>query len=198
MADDIRSEHDDLVRLLQSRGFELTALLDWIAGPTPPEAVPYLIEALGAEQRTDGVREIIARALTDRRFKAAAPALLQAFTVARDKSALWSLGNALATVGFPKVLWPEILSAAADPRYGDGRQMIVWRLHRIKHPDTISILETLVAEHGVDAFAVIALGYAGTADTLNKLAHLSLEGRSVLFKREVPKAIKRLKAKLGV
>jgi hypothetical protein len=196
MENDFRREHDDLVNDLNACGFQIEALQEWISGRTPGEAVPFLIEALRAAQ-SDDLREMLARALTEPRFKAAAPALVEAFRRTANEAARWAIGNALATVGFPKPLWPEILNIAADPKYGSSRQMIVWRLHRIQLPETVPLLQMLLLEPPVDAFAVMALGYAGDNSSLRVLEWQSLDGRSPLFKREVPKAIKRLKTRLG-
>jgi HEAT repeat protein len=122
--------------------------------------------------------------------------LLKKFVQVRGDGVRWAIANALVYLGFSRQSWDEILRLAADTSYGGGRQNLVKRLHRIKSPAVEPTLLSLLDDPDVDAFAASSLGRRGGQRALAKLQSLDLSGRSVLTKREVPKAIERLRRRL--
>ena len=177
-------------------GFELNSISDWVNGSTPREAEEVLLRylATAAEPR---LVDAIARALTQKGFRAAVPTLLRKFAEVDNNNVRWAIGNAIVFHGFQRAEWPVVLSYATEQRYGIGRQHLVWRLHRIKLPQVENILLTLIHDPDVDAFAVMALGRCGGKEALDRLRTVALTGRSKLMQREVPKAIQRIVVRCG-
>jgi hypothetical protein len=145
---------------------------------------------------SDDLAEAIARALTQKNFQNALPALLRRFERTSSDAARWAIGNAIAYHPWPKDLWEKILALAVDPKFGRGRQNLVWRLHRINLRVVEPRLITLVEDRDVDAFALIALRYCGSIETWKALETLDPTGRTPLFKRELAKIAKRLRERL--
>jgi hypothetical protein len=190
-----RAELDALTVDLREHGFQIETVNDWASGRTPPAAESALIFWLEQSIRED-TREVVVRMLTQKDFRNAVPALLRQFARSDSDSTRWSISNAVAHIGFSRQHWPDILRLVANPRFGRGRQNLVSVLHRVRLPETEGVLLGLLDDRDVDAFAVTALSYCGSYATCQHLRGLSLEGRSPLFQREVPKAIRRLERKL--
>jgi hypothetical protein len=188
-------EHALLLASLHRSGLEVASIQEWINGRTPLDAAPILIEHLEGCTSED-LKDALARALTQREFKAAIPALLRQFALVVNDDVRWAIGQAIAVLGFPKPFWPEILRLASSREYGRGRQNLVWRLHRIRLPEVERIWMGLVSDQDVDAFAVMALGYCGSHESYEFLRALDTSARTVLVRREVPKAVKRLAKRL--
>lgn len=188
-------EHERLIGDLRKNGFVVEDIWDWVNGPAPGASESILLSHL--EQVTsDRLAEAIARALTQKNFRNALPTLLRRFERTSSDGARWAIGNAIAFQPWPKDVWENILTLAADPKFGRGRQNLVWRLHRIKLPAVEPTLIKLVEDRDVDAFALIALRYCGSIETWKALGTIDPTGRTVLFKRELKKIAKRLDERL--
>ena len=187
-------EHERLISDLRQNGFVVEDIWDWVNGPAPAASESILLSHL-EHVTSDKLVEAIARALTQKNFRDALPALLRRFERTPSDGAGWAIGNAIAFQPWPKNLWEKILSLAADPRLG-GRENLVWRLHRIKLPAVEPTLIKLVEDRDVDAFALIALRYCGSIETWKALGRIDPTGRTVLFKRELKKIAKRLDERL--
>jgi hypothetical protein len=192
----LEPQHELLVAELRRRGYQLTSIYDWVNGPAPVEAEEILLRHLASAVEPRTV-EGIARALTQKGFRAAVPTLLRRFAEIEDNSARWAIANAIVYHGFNRTDWPVVLSYVVERRFGIGRQNLVWRLHRIKLPETETVLLSLIDDPDVDSFAVTALGRCGGREALERLRTVALKGRSKLMQREVPKAIRRLEVRYG-
>ncbi|HEV7488153.1 MAG TPA: hypothetical protein VGQ65_20965 [Thermoanaerobaculia bacterium] len=189
-------EHDRLISDLRQNGFAVEDIWDWVNGLTPAGAESILISHLELDT-SDRLVEAIARALTQKNFTNALPALLRRFERAREEYGTgWVIGNAIACQPWPKHLWETILSLAADPKFGRNRQMLVWCLHQIKLPAVEPTLIKLVDDQNVGAHALIALRRGGSIESWKTLRTVDPTGRSVLFKRELKKIAKRLDKRL--
>ena len=188
-------EHERLISDLRQNGFVVEDIWDWVNGVTPVAAESILISHL-ERVTSDKLAEGIARTLTQKNFKNVLPALLRSFERTSSYGTGWVIGNAIALQPWPKNLWEKILSLAADPKFRRARQLLVWRLHRIKLPAVEPTLIKLVEDRDVDAFALIALRYCGSIETWKALGRIDPTGRSVLFKRELKKIAKRLEERL--
>lgn len=190
-------EHAQLLGDLRRSGIEVSDIWSWANGSTPFAAEGVLVSYV-ERVTNERLREGIARALTQKPFQNAVPALLRAFRASTDDSTRWAISSAIAFHGFPRESWSDILALAADARFGRGRQNFVQRLHRIRLPGVESTLLALIDDPDVDAFAVMSLGHCGSPIAYRHLSGVALANRSALFKREVPKALKRLVRRLGV
>ena len=173
----------------------LTTLQDWITERTPRAAEHLLLGWLD-QTESDEVRELIARVLTQKGFGRSVGALIKAFRVASNDGTRWAIGNAIVHIGFTQNHWSELVDLASERRLGPGRQMIVGALHRLKAPDTESVLLSLLNDGDVDAFALRALSFCSSDLTYEHLQTLSGEGRSPLFKRTLTSALRRLEKRL--
>lgn len=188
-------EHERLLSDLRQTGFALQDIWDWVNGPAPVGSESILLSHL-EYATSEKLVEGIARALTQKNFRNAVPALLQRFVRTSCDSARWAIANAIAYQPFPKHLWEDILAVAVDPKFGSGRQNLVWRLHRVKLPGVETTLLELVDDPDVDAFALMALKYCGSFETYETLRRIDPAGKSLLFKRELTKTVKRLEKRL--
>ncbi len=170
----------------------VSSVWDLVNTPDTPyaSAAPILIRHL--EVATDErLVEGIARALTNKAFRAAMPALIQQFRAVTNDAARWAIGNAIAAVAW-KGHENAILELAANPAFGSGRQMLVWRLHRIKDRSVEPLLISLLGDPTVDAFAASALGYCGGRNALDALQSMNFSDRTLHTKKAVPKAIAKI------
>ena len=195
MDTDYDRQHAQLIADLRRAGHDVSDVWQWVNGRTPDSAGTILIHHLRLATH-ERLREGIARALTEKAFKHAVPALLELFQKSRDDSTRWAIGNAIAFLGFPKLYWNDVLRVVANPLYGRGRQNLVLRLHRIKLPIVEQTLLGLIDDADVDVFAVIALSYCGTSNAYEALSRLDVSARSPLFQREVPKALRRIQKRM--
>lgn len=193
---DILPEHAALLADLHTAGFAPNSVYDWVNGSTPPAAEEILLAHL-ANATEPATVEGIVRALTQRGFKSAVPILVRKFGDVPEEHVRWAIANAIAYHGFRRTDWPQILKYAEDPRFGTGRQNLVAVLHRIKGPEVEALLIRLIQDPDVDAFAVMALGRCGGNRAREALQSLTLADRTPLMQREVPKAIKRIEARMG-
>src|SRR5436190_5171237 len=190
-----RREHAELVADLRRNGFDVESLNEWVQGHTPLGAQTVLLRHLDS-CATDDMKDFIARVMTQKGFEDAVPALLRAFESCVDDSARWGIANAVAYLGIRRQHWSHVLRLAANPQLGRGRQSLVGKLHHVKTSETEALLCRLVEDVDVDAFAVAALGHCGGHRALKVLQEANIEGRTPLFKREVPKAIARIERRI--
>ena len=193
---DILPEHAALLADLHSAGFAPNSVDDWVNGATPAAAEEILLRHLSSATEPATVEGIV-RALTQRGFKAAVPILVRKFGEVPEDHVRWAIANAVAYHGFRRADWPQLLEYAEDPRFGPGRQNLVAVLHRIKRPEVEGLLIRLIQDPDVDAFAVMALGRCGGNRARQALQSLALADRTPLMRREVPKAMKRIEARIG-
>lgn len=190
-----RREHAELIADLRRNGFDIESLNEWMQSRTPLAAQSILLRHLD-RCTTDDMKNFIARVMTQKGFEGAVPSLLDAFESCLNDSARWAIAYVVAYLGIRKQHWQQVLRLVADPQFGGGRQNLVGKLHHIKASETEPLLVHLIDDADVDAFAVSALGYCGGDTALKVLQAINTEGRTPLFKREVPKAIMRIERRI--
>jgi len=120
-------------------------------------AIPTLIEWLPRISNPD-LKADVARALSVKWAKPAAiPVLLQEFERAEDDLLRWAIANALDVVADDSA-FDQIARWAADPQYGDARQMLVLALGHSNDPAAFDLLVSLLSDPAVAGHAVVALG----------------------------------------
>ena len=190
-----RREEDFLLADLQSAGYSVASVWDWVNSPAPPGAIPILVRHL-VRVEDEKLVEALARALTTRGNPAALPALFNQFRRVRSPEVGWAIANAIVTIGFRPEHWPTVLELAAEPRYGRARQPMVQSLRHVRLPEVQAVLHGLLHEPEVAAFAAAALGYCGTDESHRHLVALDVSSGTPLLRREVRKALQRLEERL--
>ena len=188
-------EEDSLLADLESAGYSVASVWDWVNSPTPPGAIPILVSHLDRVE-DENLVEALARALTTRGNRQALPALFSQFRRVRSPVVGWAIANAIVTIGFRLEHWPTVLELAAEPRYGLARQPLVQSLRHVRLPEVLAVLHGLLHEPEVAAFAAAALGYCGTDESHRHLAALDVSSGTPLLRREVGKALQRLEERL--
>jgi HEAT repeat protein len=188
--------HVELLRDLRAAGHSLESIWDWVNHPVySPDALPILLRHL--EQTPDErLVEGIARALTDKRYRAAERPLVRAFARVENEYVRWAVGNAITTVGF-RESEAEILAYCANPRFGTSRELLVGELYRIKRPEVEPLLISLLADERLDYFAASALQRIGGPVVLQALRALDVSSRSVRTRKKVPRVIAHLEARVA-
>ena len=190
-------EHRDLVLSLRKPGFQLNTLEDWIRQPGPQSAEEKLVEAL-VTSTDENLTETLACVLSHPQYKSPLPALIERFREVQNNSVRWQIGDAISRKRFLKKHWLELLELAGSSRFGTARQMVVNRLHRIKLSQVEPLLLSLLSDPEVDGWAASALCYCGGEHSLEVLRDFRFDrGCTPLLKREVPKAISKIQARLG-
>jgi hypothetical protein len=123
-------------------------------------AVPVLIEWL-PRISDPNVKDAMARSLTGQRGARGEGArrLIEEFRrpeYAEDKTLLWAIGNALATLAGPADA-DAIIEMLRDRRYGIARQMLCDALIRTRDTRQTEILIDLIADDDVAGHAISAL-----------------------------------------
>ena len=188
--------HTALLDDLRAAGYSVASIWDWVNAPVyAPEALPIMLRHL--EQTSDErLIEGIARALTNKRYRAAERPLVRTFARVENELVRWAVANAITIVGFRESV-DEILAYCADPRFGMSRELLVGELYRIKRPEVEPLLISLLADERLDYFAASALQRAGSAAALRALRLLDLSGRSVRTRKKVPRVIAYLEARVA-
>jgi hypothetical protein len=119
------------------------------------------------------------RTLTDEE-KAKAPA----------QSLAWAIGNALSIVDV-KGFEEQLIELCENQSYGMARQMIVWSLNRVCHPDAEEAAVDLLDDEDVRLHAIIALGKMKSRRALPKLQMLLVD-KAAGISRESRKAIAKI------
>ena len=185
-----------LLKDLRAGGYSLESIWDWVNSPVnAPEAVPILVDHL--EQAEDErLIEGIARALTNKHYRAAEHALVRTFARVQNETRRWAVANAIVTVGF-RESEQAVLAYCADPRFGMSRELLVGELYRIKRPEVEPLLISLLDDRRLDYFAASALERVGGAIALGALRALDLSGRSPRTRTKVPRVVARLEARVA-
>ncbi len=185
-----------LLHDLRAAGYSLESIWEWVNQPVEaPDAVPILTAHLERAE-DEALVERIARALTNKRYRAAERPLVRTFARVQNESRRWAIANAIATVGF-RDSESEILAYCADPRFGMSRELLVGELYRIRRPGVESLLISLLADPRLDYFAASALQRVGSADALRALRAMDLAERSPRTRKKVPRVIARLEARVA-
>ena len=148
---------EELARL----GIEVDFLADLINKPVDYQrAIPLLLEWLPQMEDPD-VKEVLVRALTDRRWAkpVAARPLIEEFRktpVDTQPSLKWAIGNALAEVADASV-FEELVELIRDRKHGRGRKMLTLALARTKDPRAVPVLVELLNDEQMVGPAVAGL-----------------------------------------
>ncbi|WP_370943268.1 HEAT repeat domain-containing protein [Amycolatopsis sp. cg5] len=122
-------------------------LLDWLRHVD--ERVP--------EPDLGKVREGLVRALTVPEARpVAAPELIRQFQEVDELTVRWAIGNALSVV-YDDSVFDQLEPLVREPRFGQGRQMLVHGLGRSRHPRAPGLLVELLSDDDVAAHALTAL-----------------------------------------
>jgi len=161
--------------------------------------LPVLLDWLERAQDSS-VRQMIVRALTDRRVRgSAAPALVRAFRrpLPPDEaehaeywgysSYLWTVGNALSVVADDSV-FEDIVELAADRRYGRAREMLLVALGNMRDPRAVPVLVGLLTDPDVAGHAVVGLRKLKPPEARDALVPF-LDDERAWVRREARKAI---------
>lgn len=188
-------EGRSVVLELRKTGHDITSLWDWVNRPVPDDVEEKTLQRYLEQAVSASVTEALARILTQRRFKASTPLLIQKFRKAEDKSARWAIGNAISSKRYLKNCWPDLLELATNPAFGSARAPIVERLHRIKLPEVEPILIQLLDDPDVDINAVYALRYCGSSVATGHLRSLNLDEYPKSTRMAIAKALAMIERK---
>jgi len=125
--------------------------------------IPVLLHWLGVVENPRAKGEIV-RALSVPWAKPAAtkPLIDQFRLISKsvDPTGLclrWAIGNALHAV-FDDAWFDELANLSTDRHFGRAREMVVLGLGKLKRPEAVDVLLSLVDDPDVDGHAVKALG----------------------------------------
>jgi HEAT repeat protein len=156
------------------------------------EALPILLEWL-PKISNYRVKESIVRALTVSWAKpSATPVLIEEFRSA-DESAdsyKWAIGNALETIGDPRVA-NELIEILRDKRHGSARQMLAIALGKIADLRAGDVLTDLLDDDGMTGHAIIGLGKLRDPRARPRIAPF-LNSKNAWIRREARKALDRI------
>lgn len=193
------AEASDLLSELERAGFTITTLADLRKqGVGNKKAVPILVDWLPIISYMPLKKDLIATLGSRWARPDAADPLVREFlrtdpaTDPPPASLRWAIGDALERVADESVL-PEIVDIATDVRHGSVRGLVVAALGNMTRARdrVIPILESLLDDKDVTAYAVMALGKlksTGSRQAIQKL----LKHSDSFVRQEARRALKKL------
>jgi HEAT repeat protein len=119
-------------------------------------AIPILLRWLPQMDNLD-VKEDIVRALSVRWAKpVAAPALIEEYRCAHDRSLKWAIANALSVVADDSVI-DQLIELVQDKRHGKAREMLAVALGNMKDLRAVDVLIELLEDDEMAGHALVAL-----------------------------------------
>lgn len=194
----VEAENRAVVEALRFAGIRVTNVWDLVnARQSYETAIPVLASMLHQVTRPI-VKEGIARALTAKEAKIAAPDLIREFRIidgdtAQGMSSKWAIGNALSVTASDEVV-DDIIELMRDSRHGRSRAMLPLALAHAKTKRAIAIralIEALKADDEVAYQSTAALARLRAIEAIEPMKAL-LEHPDKDMRRMATKSLQRL------